>query len=136
MILSNTSQVFNYASGTINVVGSSLTTTTFAALGSYDKGTTYIALVIQPCGTSGGTSTTATATANGCYWRSTSLAWSRVEFQTSSTFTATSVTFTLRANPNVNTVGGGSGGGGGGPPTQARLAAISQEPTLIPAWLR
>ena len=42
MILSNTSQVFNYASGTINVVGSSLTTTTFAALGSYDKGTTYM----------------------------------------------------------------------------------------------
>ena len=126
MILSNTSQVFNYASGTINVVGSSLTTTTFAALGSYDKGTTlYCTLVIQPCGTSGGPQTTATADSQRLL--PVNLAGvDRVEFQTSSTFTATSVTFALlRANPNVNTVGGGSGGGGGSPPTGAAGGDLS-----------
>jgi hypothetical protein len=110
MVLSSKSQVFNYASGTVNVVGSSLSTATFAVKGSQDQGVTYNALVIQTCGTAGGTSTTVTVTANGCYW--VNLAGvDHVEFVTSGTFTGTNVVLTLRANPNVNTVGAASSSG-------------------------
>lgn len=112
MALNTKNQAFNYASGTINVVGSSLTTVTFAVLGSMDHGVTYNALVIQSCGTSGATTTTVTATANGCYWVNLAGVDS-LEFQTSSTFTATSVVLTLRANPNVQTAGGGGTGASG-----------------------
>ena len=84
----------------MNVVGSSLTTATFAVLGSQDNGATYNALVIQACGVHGGSATTVTVTANGCYWVALP-GIDHVEFQTSGTFTATSVTLTLRAEPNV-----------------------------------
>jgi hypothetical protein len=123
MVLSAKNQVYNYASGTINVVGSGLTTATITVLGSQDQGTTYNALIVQTCGTSGATTTTVTVTSNGCYW--VNLAGiDHVEFQTSGTFTATGVTLTLRANPNVNTVGSSSSGGGG-PPTGAAGGDLS-----------
>ena len=117
MVLSGKNQVFNYASGTINAVGTSFTTGTISVLGSQDQGTTYQLLVIQSCGTSGGTGTTAVVTATGttsaCYWVNLA-GMDHVEFQTTSaTFTGTSLALTLRANPQVNTVGGGGGGGSG-----------------------
>ena len=91
---------YSYSAGSINVVGSALTTATFAVLGSQDNGVTYNALVIQACGVHGGSATTATVTANGCYWVALP-GIDHVELQTSGTFTATSVTLTLRAEPNV-----------------------------------
>lgn len=100
LTLSGSNQAFSYTVGNVNLVGTALTTVTFAVQGSRDYGATYNSLVIQSCGATGGSSTTATATANGCYWVNLS-GVDHVKLVTSGTFTGTSVAFTFRANPNV-----------------------------------
>jgi hypothetical protein len=91
----------SFASGTITLTGSSLTTVTFAVMGSSDNGATYYALPIYIAASpTTSPATTITATANGLY--QVNLAGlTHIKFVTSGTFTATSVTMTLTASPNA-----------------------------------
>lgn len=93
----------SYSSGTITLTGVSLTTATFAVWGSGDGGTTYNALGIETCAAPGTFATTQTATAAGCY-RVSLAGLDHVEYVTSGTFTATSITLTLSASPNAQMV--------------------------------
>jgi hypothetical protein len=94
----------SYATGTIQLVGSSLTTATFAIYGCNLTNCTsanYFALPMQSCGDTTGTfATTQTATANSCY-RVNLAGMTSVEYVTSGTFTATSITLTLTGSPNA-----------------------------------
>jgi hypothetical protein len=100
--------------GNITVSGSSLSTATFTVLGSSDGGNTYTALNVNLITTPATVATTTTVTAGGVY--QVNLAGiTQVEFQTSGTFTATSLTLTLTTSPTgiiARTSGGGSGGSG------------------------
>lgn len=103
----------SFASGTITLTGTSLTTVTFSLLGSADNGVTFFPLPLTPVATPGTTAVTAiTATASGLY--QVSLAGlTHVRFATSGTFTATNVSLILTASPNALTsrTGGGTGSG-------------------------
>jgi hypothetical protein len=103
----------SFASGTITLTGTSLTTVTFSLLGSADNGVTFFPLPLTPVATPGTTAvTTITATASGLY--QVSLAGlTHVRFSTSGTFTATNVSLILTASPNALTsrTGGGTGSG-------------------------
>lgn len=101
-----------WSAGKVTVTGSNLTTVTFSVLGSADGGVTYYPLAVNAVGSPGTTATSVTATANGLYEFSLA-GLTNIEFQTSGTFTATSVTFTLTAAPN-GSIGRSTGGGGGG----------------------
>jgi hypothetical protein len=104
--------MYSYSVGVVSLTGSSLTTATFAVYGSADGGVTYNALAIETCATPGTFATTETATANGCY--QVNLAGlDHIEYVTSGTFTATSITLTLTASPNAQ-IGRSSGGDSGG----------------------
>jgi hypothetical protein len=107
----------SFASGTITLTGTSLTTVTFALQGSADNGTTYFPLPIFTVGSpSTPPSTPITATANGLY--QVSLAGlTHVRFVTSGTFTATSISLTLTASPNALVSRSSSGGGASTPAT-------------------
>lgn len=112
-LTSSTSTVgSSFASGTLTLTGTSLTTVTFAVMGSSDNGATYYALPIYTVASpSTSPTTTITATANGIY--QISLAGiTHLKIVTSGTFTATNVSFVLDASPNVSVAKGGTGGGG------------------------
>lgn len=89
----------SYSVGNVTLTGTSLTTVTFSVMGSSD-GVTFYALPITTVASPGSTPTlTVTATAAGIY--QVNLAGiTHVEFVTSGTFTATSVTLMLTASPN------------------------------------
>lgn len=111
----------SFASGTITIAGTSLTTVTFSLLGSADNGVTFFALpiTIVASPTTPG-ATTITATANGLY--QVSLAGiTHVKFQTSGTFTATSVSLTLSGSPNALVSRSSTGGGATTPATELVL---------------
>jgi hypothetical protein len=102
-----------FSVGSITVTGTSLTTVTFAVMGSSDNGVSFYPLPITTVGSPGSTpTTTVTATAAGLY--QVNLAGiTHIEFVTSGTFTATSVKFVLSASP-VGFLS--SRDSGGGPP--------------------
>lgn len=101
----------SYGAGTITVTATTLTTATFAVMGSSDNGKTYFALPITPVAAGSSAAGTATATANGLYQVSL-VGITHVKFVTSGTFTATGLSLTLTATPNVTIshAGGSSGG--------------------------
>ena len=98
----------SFASGTVTVTGTSLTTVTFAVMGSSDNGATFYALPIYTVASPSTTpTTTITATANGIY--QVSLAGlTHIKFVTSGTFTATAVSIVLTASPNAGISKGAS----------------------------
>src|SRR6201986_94408 len=114
----------SYSVGVITVTGNTLTTATFAVLGSSDGGTTYSPLAVSAVGSPSTTATTTTVTANGLY--QVNLAGiTNVEFQTSGTFTATSVSLLLTAS-TFGTVGrNGVGAGGSVTSFTGRTGAVS-----------
>jgi hypothetical protein len=102
----------SFASGTITLTGTSLSTVTFSLMGSADNGINYFTLPISAVATPGTTTTTVTATANGLY--QVNLAGlTHVRFVTSGTFTATSVSLILTATPNGQVARSNGGGGPG-----------------------
>lgn len=100
----------SFASGTITVTGSALSSVTFGVQGSSDNGANYYALPISPIASPGSTSTTVTATANGLYQINLA-GLTHIRFVTSGTFSATSVSLTLTASPNGQIAKAGGGGG-------------------------
>lgn len=99
----------SWSVGNITLTGSSLTTVTFSVLGSSD-GTDYAALPVSALATPTTTATTITASAAGIY--QVNLAgFTFIKFQTSGTFTATSVQLLLSASPNGSLARSGGGGG-------------------------
>lgn len=104
----------SYSVGTITLTGSSLTTATFAVMGSSNGGATYTALPISAIADPTTTATTITATAAGLYQVNLATI-THIKFVTSGTFTATSVTLLLTGAPNGSLARGGGGGGGGAP---------------------
>lgn len=115
--------------GNITVTGTALSTVTFAILGSSDGGNTFTALPINAIATPGTTATTQTTTTGGIY--QVNLAGiTQVEFQTSGTFTATSVNLTLTTSP-TGIIARSSGGSGPGSGTVNSAAAFS--PTYYPS---
>jgi hypothetical protein len=109
-----------FSVGTISLTGSGLTTVTFAVMGSADNGLSFFQLPISTVASPGSTPTsTVTATANGLY--QVNLAGiTQVQFVTSGTFTATSVSLVLSASP-VGFLSRNSGGG-----------SIFDSPLLVP----
>lgn len=102
----------SFASGTLTVTGTSLTTVTFALQGSSDNGATFYALPIYTVASPTSTpTTTVTATGNGIY--QVSLAGiTHVRIVTSGTFTATNVSFVFTSSPNAGVAKNGSSSGG------------------------
>lgn len=90
----------SYGAGTFTVSATSLTTVTLAVQGSSDGGLTYFALPITPLAVGGSQSATVTATAAGLYQISL-VGITHVKFVTSGTFTASGLTVTLTATPQV-----------------------------------
>ena len=110
----------SWSAGTIQFTGvaSGSYTATFGVLGSSDPAcgsTTFQPIAINLFSTPGTVATTMTATATALYQVNLAGLYC-VEYQTSGTFTATSITLVLTASPNA-IVGRSSGGGGGGGPT-------------------
>jgi hypothetical protein len=102
----------SFASGTITVTGNSLTTVTFSVLGSSDNGVTFYPLPIYSVSSPASTpTTTVTATANGQYQFSLA-GITHVEFVTSGTFTATTVSLVLSTSPNASLAKSTSSNGG------------------------
>jgi hypothetical protein len=103
----------SYASGTIALTGTAITTVSFHVMGSSDNGATYYALpIFTVASPSTAPVTTVTATAAGQYQFSLA-GMSHIKLVTTGTFTATSVTLTLTASPNASiSRNNGSGGGG------------------------
>jgi hypothetical protein len=101
----------SYASGTITLTGTAITTVSFQVMGSSDNGATYYALPVFTVANPGTSPvTTVTVTAAGLY--QVSLAGlTHIKFVTTGTFTATSVSFTLTGSPNASISRNGSGGG-------------------------
>jgi hypothetical protein len=125
----------SFASGTITLTGTSLTTVTFSVMASADNGATFpTALPITTVAAPGSTpSTPITATTSGLY--QISLAGiTHIKFVTSGTFNATSVSLTLTASPNAlisrNT---GSGGGASVPATPLVLKGLNAVNGVGPA---
>jgi lysophospholipase L1-like esterase len=103
----------SYSAGKIIVTGVGLTTATFSILGSTNSGASYNVLATEPCSSPGTFATSQTVTASpSCYEVNLSSLYS-VEFTTSGTFTGTSITLLLTANPNAQITRNGNGGGGG-----------------------
>lgn len=103
----------SYASGTLTLTGTALSTVTFQVMGSADNGATYYALPVY-LAASPGTSpvTTVTATAAGLYQINLA-GLTHIKLVTSGTFTATAISLTLSASPNASiSRNNGSGSGG------------------------
>lgn len=101
----------SYASGTITVGGTAITTVSFQVMGSSDNGATFYLLPVYTVANPAATPvTTVTATAAGLYQFNLA-GLSHVKFVTTGTFTATSVTLILTASPNASISRNGSGGG-------------------------
>jgi hypothetical protein len=103
----------SWSAGTVQLTGVGLTTATFGVLGSSDPAcgsTTFQPIAINLFSTPGTVATTMTATATALYQVNLAGLYC-VEYQTSGTFTATSITLVLTASPNA-IVGRSSGGGG------------------------
>lgn len=103
----------SYASGTITLTGTALTTVTFQVMGSADNGATYYALPVY-LAASPGTSPVTTVTATGAGLYQINLAGlTHIKLATSGTFTATAISLTLSASPNASiSRNNGSGSGG------------------------
>lgn len=100
----------SFASGTVTLTGTSLTTVTFAVYGSSDNGATFYPLPISVVASPGSTpTTTVTATGNGLY-QVPLAGMTHVKFVTSGTFTATAVSLVLTASPQVSVSRNGTGG--------------------------
>lgn len=103
----------SYASLTVTVAGTSLTTVTFAIQGSADNGVTFfplpIFIVASPASPP---ALSITATVNGLY-QVNSAGLTHIRAVTSGTFTATSVTLTFTGSPNALISRSNSGGTGG-----------------------
>lgn len=113
----------SFASGTLTLTGTSLTTVTFAVMGSSDNGSTFYALPIYTVSSPTASPTsTITATANGQYQFSLA-GITHIKFVTSGTFTATNVSMVLTTSPNASIAKGGTSSGGGSP---ARVVYTSQ----------
>lgn len=102
----------SFSAGSVTVTGVALTTATFAVLVQKTPGGPYLATAIEACGVPGTFTTTVTATASGCYEFNLQGAIA-VEFQTSGTFTATSISLAMTASPNGQISRGGASGSGG-----------------------
>jgi hypothetical protein len=103
----------SWSAGTIQLTGVSLTTATFGVLGSSDPAcgsTTFQPIAINLFSTPGTVATTMTATATALYQVNLAGLYC-IEYQTSGTFTATSITLLLTASPNA--IVGRSGGSSG-----------------------
>lgn len=104
----------SYSAATVNVTGVSLSTATIAVYGCSLASCTsaqYQPLALEVCSSPGTFASTQTVTANACLQFNPANLTS-VEFVTSGTFTATSITLTLTASPNAQ-IGRSSGGGSG-----------------------
>lgn len=120
-------QQISYGAGTISVSGTSLTTVTFAVMGSSDNGVTYYALPISAVASPGSTpTTTATATAAGLYQVSL-VGITCVKIVTSGTFTAAGLSLTLTATPNFAISRSGASSGG----TSAGVATLPGTPNVV-----
>lgn len=129
----------SFASGTLTVTGTSLTTVTFAVQGSSDNGATFYALPIYTVASPTSTpTTTVTATGNGIY--QVSLAGiTHVRIVTSGTFTATNVSIVFTSSPNAGVAKNGSNGGGSLPnapgvgyaPVSTAAGTGSYSPALV-----
>lgn len=107
-------QTGSFSAGTIIVTGASLTTATLAVQVSKDGGKTYFATALEACGTPGTFTTTVTVTAASCYELNLQ-GVTNVEYVTSGTFTATSISVLLIGSPTGQISRSGGGGGSGGP---------------------
>lgn len=100
----------SYASGTITVTGTALTTVSFQIMGSSDNGATFYLLpvysVVNPAASP---VTTVTATASGLYQINLA-GLSHIKLVTTGTFTATSVSIVLTGSPNASISRNGNGG--------------------------
>lgn len=104
-----------FSAGTITLTGSSLTTATFGVLGSSDGGVTYYAIALNTYADPTTLATTFTATTNGLYQVNLT-GLTHIEFVTSGTFTATSISLLLTASPN-GSLGRVAPDNDSGPPT-------------------
>lgn len=103
----------SFASLTITVTGTSLTTATFAIQGSSDNGVTFFPLPIYAVASPTSPPTpTVNATANGLY-QVNSAGLTHVRAVTSGTFTATTLNLTFTGSPNALVSRSNSGSGGG-----------------------
>lgn len=111
MQLNSIQSVGSAASGVLTLVGTSLTTVTFAVQASTDGGLNYFAipvyLVASPT-TAAATSITATASAQ---YGINLAGVTHLKIVTSGTFTATSVSFQLATSPNASVAKGATSGG-------------------------
>lgn len=87
------------SSGTISVIGSSLTTATWAIQGSNDGGVTFFPLLTAAIAVPGTTATSETTTANSMYIVNVA-GLTNVRFVTSGTFTATNIKVKLVVSAN------------------------------------
>jgi hypothetical protein len=102
----------SYASGTITLTGTAITTVSFRVMGSSDNGATYYALpVYSVASPSTPPVTTVTATAAGQYQFNLA-GMTHIKLVTTGTFTATSVSLTLTGSPNASISRNSSGSGG------------------------
>lgn len=101
----------SWSAGTIQLTGSSLTTATYGVLASTDNGKSYHAWPICTVAASPSCANTQLATADGFY--SISLTGvTHIEYVTSGTFTATSISLLLTASPNAQASKSSSGTSG------------------------
>jgi hypothetical protein len=115
----------SWSAGTIQLTGVSLTTATFGVLGSSDPAcgsTTFQPIAINLFSTPGTVATTMTATATALYQVNLAGLYC-IEYQTSGTFTATSITLLLTASPNA--IVGRSGGGSGSAVTAVSIVTAN-----------
>lgn len=107
----------------ISVSGTALTTATFGVMGSADGGVTYgVIPIYSPANQT--TNSTVTVTTGGIYQFNCGTL-THVEFVTSGTFTATSISLTLTASPNAQ-IGRAVGGSGNATSLQGNpVAAIA-----------
>lgn len=125
----------SFASGSITLTGTSLTTVTFSVLASTDNGVTYNPWLIWSVLTPSAQGTTQTATGNGIYQLSLA-GVTHIKFVTSGTFTASSISLVLTASPNamVSRSGNGSGGSVTASAMQAAMAGQTGCTTAGNSW--
>jgi hypothetical protein len=119
----------SYALGNVSVTGVGLTTVTFAVMGSSDGGNTYYALNVNAINAPATSGTPTTATTGGVYQVNLS-GITNVEFVTSGTFTATSVSIVLTASPNGLIARAGAAGS-----ANVNVANVFTQAQTAPAFL-
>jgi hypothetical protein len=90
----------SFATGTLTVTGTALTTATFGVLGSSDGGNNYFPVNLYPVLTPTAGASTQTVTAAAMFYVNLA-GLTHIKYVTSGTFTATSITILVTASPNA-----------------------------------